>query len=101
MIQYNISLFFEPSITDSALRALKTVLMPEIEKQDFVEQIHLFEITSHQEPDSSGFSLQCWLPTFEESHQEYIEGIVSGFFQKEFANQFVYFSSQLKRVDSH
>ena len=62
MIQYNISLFFEPSITDSALRALKTVLMPEIEKQNFVSQIYLFEITSHQEPDSKGFSLQCWLP---------------------------------------
>jgi hypothetical protein len=101
MIQYNISLFFEPSITDSALRALKTALMPEIEKQNFVSQIYLFEITSHQEPDSKGFSLQCWLPEMEDSQQEFIEGIVSGFFQKEFANQFVYFSSQLKRVDSH
>ena len=97
MIQYNISLFIEPSITETALKALKTVIMPEIEKQNFVSQIYLFEITSHQEPDSKGFSLQCWLPTFEESHQEYIEGIVSGFFQKEFANQFVYFPSQLKK----
>jgi len=98
MIQYNLSLFFEPSIHESAIRALKTVIMPEIEKQDFIDQIFLFEITSHQEPDSVGYSLQCWLPAFEESHQEFIEGIVSGFFQKEFANQFVYFPSQLRRV---
>ena len=101
MIQYNLSLFFEPTIHESAIRALKTVIMPEIEKQAFVDQIFLFEISSHQEPDSVGYSLQCWLPTFEESHPEFIEGIVSGFFQKEFANQFVYFPSQLRRVDGH
>lgn len=99
MIQFNISLFFEPSICDAALRALKTVVIPEMEQQDFLDQIFLFEITSHQEPDSKGYSLQCWLPEFKEDHQEYIEGIVSGFFHKEFANQFVYFPSQLKRVD--
>jgi hypothetical protein len=62
MIQYNLSLFFEPSIHESAIRALKTVIMPEIEKQDFIDQIFLFEITSHQEPDSVGYSLQCWYP---------------------------------------
>ena len=98
MIQYNISLFIEPSITEKALKALKTVIMPEIEKQAFIDQIHLFEISSHQEPDSNGYSLQCWLPEFEEEQKDYIEGIVSGFFQKEFANQYVYFPSQLKRV---
>lgn len=98
MIQYNISLFFEPSISEAALRALKTVVIPEMEQQSFLDQIFLFEITSHQEPDSKGYSLQCWLPEFEENHKEYIEGVVSGFFQKEFANQFVYFPSQLKRV---
>jgi hypothetical protein len=100
MIQYNISLFFEPSISESAIKALQTVIMPEIAKQSFIEQIHLFEISSHQEPDSNGYSLQCWLPEFEEEQKEFIEGIVSGFFQKEFANQFVYFPSQLKRVAS-
>jgi hypothetical protein len=98
MIQYNLSLFIEPSITETALKALKTVIMPEIEKQAFVDQIHLFEISSHQEPDSNGYSLQCWLPEFEEEQKDFIEGIVSGFFQKEFANQYVYFPSQLKRV---
>jgi len=98
MIQFNLSLFFEPSVHESAIRALKTVIMPEIEKQEFVDQIFLFEISSHQEPDSVGYSLQCWLPTSEESHQEVIENLVSGFFQKEFANQFVYFPSQLRRV---
>ena len=41
MIQYNISLFIEPSITETALKALKTVIMPEIEKQAFIDQIHL------------------------------------------------------------
>jgi len=101
MIQYNISLFFEPTIHESAIHALKTVIMPEIEKRAFVDQIFLFEITSHQEPDSVGYSLQCWLPEFEEGHKEFIEEIVSGFFQKEFANQYVYFPSQLRRVDSH
>ena len=100
MIQFNLSLFFEPSVHESAIRALKTVIMPEIEKQEFVDQIFLFEISSHQEPDTVGYSLQCWLPTSEESHQEVIENLVSGFFQKEFANQFVYFPSQLRRVES-
>ena len=98
MIQYNISLFVEPSITEAAIRALKNVIIPEIEKQSFIDQIHLFEISSHQEPDSNGYSLQCWLPEFEEEQKDFIEGIVSGFFQKEFANQYVYFPSQLKRV---
>ena len=81
MIQYNISLFIEPNITETALKALKTVIMPEIEKQAFIDQIHLFEISSHQEPDSNGYSLQCWLPEFEEEQKDFIEGIVSGFFQ--------------------
>jgi hypothetical protein len=97
MIQYNISLFFENAIEAKAQLALQKIILPEMASWTFVDQVHLFEITSHQEPDSKGYSVQCLISDFDESHGIAIESIISEFFQKEFANQFVYFPSQLKK----
>ena len=97
MIQYNISLFFENSIEAKAQMALQKIILPEMAAWTFIDQVHLFEITSHQEPDSKGYSVQCLIRDFDDSHGTAIESIISEFFQKEFANQFVYFPSQLKK----
>jgi hypothetical protein len=97
MIQYNISLFFENAIEAKAQLALQKIILPEMASWTFMDQVHLFEITSHQEPDSKGYSVQCLINDFDESHGMAIESIIREFFQKEFANQFVYFPSQLKK----
>ncbi|MFM6947387.1 MAG: DUF4286 family protein [Aquirufa sp.] len=98
MIQFNLSLFVENSIHENAILALQKIVIPELEKQNFIDQIYLFEIESHQEPDSKGYSLQFWLPNFDEAQKVYIESIISEFFLQEFANQYVYFPSQLRKI---
>lgn len=98
MIQFNLSLFVENSIHEKAIVALQKIIIPALEKQNFINQIYLFEIESHQEPDSKGYSLQFWLPNFDEAQKVYIESIISEFFLQEFANQYVYFPSQLKKI---
>jgi hypothetical protein len=98
MIQYNISIFVENNIETQAIKALTKHIVPELNAWDFVEQAHVFEISSHQEPDSKGFSVQCLIPQSEEARKEAIESLISNFFLAEFPNQFVYFPSQLKRL---
>ncbi len=98
MIQYNISIFVENNIETQAIKALTKHIVPELNAWDFVEQAHVFEISSHQEPDSKGFSVQCLIPQSEEAIKEAIESLISNFFLAEFPNQFVYFPSQLKRL---
>ena len=98
MIQYNISIFVENKIEEQAIKALTKHIVPELNAWDFVEQAHVFEISSHQEPDSKGFSVQCLIPQSEEARKEAIESLISNFFLAEFPNQFVYFPSQLKRL---
>lgn len=98
MIQYNISIFVENNIETQAKKALTLHIVPELNSWDFIEQAHVFEISSHQEPDSKGFSIQCLIPTTEEARKEAIENLISTFFAQEFPNQFVYFPSQLKRL---
>lgn len=98
MIQYNISIFVENNIETQAIKALTLHIVPELNSWDFIEQAHVFEISSHQEPDSKGFSIQCLIPTTEETRKEAIENLISTFFAQEFPNQFVYFPSQLKRL---
>jgi hypothetical protein len=98
MIQFNISIFVENAIETQAVKALTQHIIPELNKWDFIEQAHAFEISSHQEPDSKGFSIQCLIPATEERRKEAIETLISEFFLQEFPNQFVYFPSQLKRI---
>ena len=98
MIQFNISIFVENAIEAQAVKALTQHIIPELNAWDFVEQAHVFEISSHQEPDSKGFSVQCLIPQSEEARKEAIESLISNFFLAEFPNQFVYFPSQLKRL---
>lgn len=98
MIQFNLSLFVENGIHEKAKLALQRIILPELEKQSFIDKIYLFEIESHQEPDSKGYSVQFWLPKFDETQKEYIETIISEFFLQEFANQYVYFPSKLKKI---
>jgi hypothetical protein len=98
MIQYNISIFVENNIEAQAIKALTMHIVPELNTWEFVEQAHVFEISSHQEPDSKGFSIQCLIPSSEETKKEAIESLISSFFLQEFPNQFVYFPSQLKRL---
>jgi hypothetical protein len=98
MIQYNISIFVENNIEAQAIKALTKHIVPELNAWDFVEQAHVFEISSHQELDSKGFSVQCLIPQSEEARKEAIESLISNFFLAEFPNQFVYFPSQLKRL---
>jgi hypothetical protein len=94
MLQYNLSLFVDPSIEKNAIIAISKILMPEFAKFDSILHTHLFEIDSHQEPDSKGFSLQFWIKESDNTSDE-IEQIVSTFFAAEFPNQFVYFPSKL------
>lgn len=98
MIQFNISIFVENNIEAKSIQALTQHIVPELNTWDFVEQAHVFEISSHQEPDSKGFSIQCLIPQSEEAKKEAIETLISNFFLAEFPNQFVYFPSQLKRL---
>lgn len=98
MIQYNISIFVENKIEEQTIKALTKHIVPELNAWDFVEQAHVFEISSHQEPDSKGFSVQCLIQQSEEARKEAIESLISNFFLAEFPNQFVYFPSQLKRL---
>jgi hypothetical protein len=98
MIQYNISIFVENKIEDQAIKALTKHIVPELNAWDFIEQAYVFEISSHQEPDSKGFSVQCLISQSEEARKEAIESLISNFFLAEFPNQFVYFPSQLKRL---
>jgi hypothetical protein len=98
MIQFNISIFVENAIEAQAVKAITHHIIPELTAWDFIEQAHAFEITSHQEPDSKGYSIQCLIPTTEELRKEAIETLIAEFFLHEFPNQFVYFPSQLKRI---
>jgi hypothetical protein len=98
MIQFNISIFVENAIETQAIKALTQHIIPELNEWDFIEQAHAFEISSHQEPDSKGFSIQCLIPSTEERRKEAIETLISEFFAHEFPNQFVYFPSHLKRI---
>lgn len=98
MIQYNISIFVENAIEEQAIKALTQHLVPELNQWDFIEQAYVFEISSHQEPDSKGFSIQCLIPVSEERRKESIETLISTFFLEEFPNKFVYFPSQLRRL---
>lgn len=98
MIQYNISIFFENQVEEKAIAALKNHILPELTSWEFIEQAHVFAISSHQEPDSKGFSVQCWIPQSEEAKKESIEVLISEFFALEFPGQFVYFPSQLAKL---
>lgn len=98
MIQYNISIFIEHSIDTKALTAIQLIVIPQLVNLTFIDQAHTYEILSHQEPDSKGYSIQCLIPNFEAQHGDEIENLISSYFQQEFPNQFVYFPSQLKRI---
>jgi len=96
MIQFNLSLFIDNKIEEEALTALIKIILPEIERWDGIKATHLFTIDSHQEKDSKGLSIQCLIPNSKEKEiQDKIVQLINGFFQAEFPNQFVYFSSQL------
>ena len=98
MIQYNISIFIEHAIDSKALNALQNIVIPQLNRLEFIDQVFTYEILSHQEPDSKGYSIQCFIPNFDTEHGDEIENLISSFFQQEFPNQFVYFPSQLKRI---
>ena len=98
MIQFNISIFIEHAIDSKALSAIQNIVIPQLVDLAFIDQAHTYEILSHQEPDSKGYSIQCLIPNFEVQHGDEIENLISSYFQQAFPNQFVYFPSQLKRV---
>jgi hypothetical protein len=98
MIQYNVSIFVEHAINLKAINAIQDIVIPQLVKLTFIDRAFTYEILSHQEPDSKGYSIQCLIPDFEEQHGETIESLISTYFQQEFPNQFVYFPSQLKRI---
>jgi hypothetical protein len=98
MIQYNISIFVEHAINSKAISAIQDIVIPQLNDLAFIDQVFTYEILSHQEPDSKGYSIQCLIPDFEEQHGEAIENLISIYFQQKFSNQFVYFPSQLKRI---
>jgi len=98
MIQYNVSIFVEYAINSKAISAIQDIVIPQLVDLAFIDQAFTYEILSHQEPDSKGYSIQCLIPNFEEQHGEAIENLISIYFQQEFPNQFVYFPSQLKRI---
>jgi hypothetical protein len=98
MIQFNISIFIEHAIDSKAIHAIQHIVIPQLVNLTFIEQAYTYEILSHQEPDSKGYSIQCLIPDFEIAHGDEIENLISSYFQQEFPNQFVYFPSQLKRV---
>jgi hypothetical protein len=98
MIQYNVSIFVEHGINSKAISAIQDIVIPQLVDLAFIDQAFTYEILSHQEPDSKGYSIQCLIPDYEEQHGEAIENLISIYFQQEFPNQFVYFPSQLKRI---
>jgi hypothetical protein len=98
MIQYNVSIFVEHAINSKAISAIQDIVIPQLVDLVFIDQAFTYEILSHQEPDSKGYSIQCLIPDYEEQHGEAIENLISIYFQQEFPNQFVYFPSQLKRI---
>jgi hypothetical protein len=98
MIQYNVSIFVEHAINSKAINAIQDIVIPQLVDLAFIDQAFTYEILSHQEPDSKGYSIQCLIPEFEEQHGETIEILISSYFQQKFPNQFVYFPSQLKRI---
>lgn len=98
MIQYNVSIFVEHAINSKAISAIQDIVIPQLDDLAFIDQAFTYEILSHQEPDSKGYSIQCLIPDYEEQHGEAIENLISIYFQQEFPNQFVYFPSQLKRI---
>ena len=98
MIQYNVSIFVEHAINSKVVNAIQQILIPQLVDLAFIDQAFTYEILSHQEPDSIGYSIQCLIPDFEAQHGEAIESLISICFQREFPNQFVYFPSQLKRI---
>ena len=98
MIQDNVSIFVEHAINSKAISAIQDIVIPQLVDLAFIDQAFTYEILSHQEPDSKGYSIQCLIPDFEEQHGEAIENLISIYFQQEFPNQFVYFPSQLKRI---
>lgn len=98
MIQYNISIFIEHSIDLRALFSVQNIVIPKLLNLTFIDEVFTYEILSHQEPDSKGYSIQCLISNFEDHQGDKIENLISTFFQNEYPNQFVYFSSQLKRV---
>ncbi len=98
MIQYNVSIFVEHEINAKAISAIQDIVIPQLVDLAFIDQVFTYEILSHQEPDSKGYSIQCLIPDFEEQHGDEIESLISIYFQQEFPNQFVYFPSQLKRI---
>lgn len=102
MIQFNLSLFVEPSVEQDATLALTKIIMPELKKFEGIQHIHLLSINSHQEPDSKGLSLQFWIEQnmATEIAQE-VEEVVSTFFHAEFPNKFVYFPSQLTLIQTN
>ena len=102
MIQYNLSLFIEPSIESEAKLALSKIIIPELRKFEGIQQIYLFGIDSHQEKDSLGLSLQFWIhPEKENELTVEITEIISSFFQAEFPNQYVYFPSKLSLIQTN
>jgi len=98
MIQYNISIFVEHAIDSRALSDIQDIVIPQLVDLAFIDQAHTYEILSHQEPDSKGYSIQCLVPNFEAQHGDEIENLISTYFQQKFPNQFIYFPSQLKRI---
>lgn len=98
MIQYNISIFIEHAIDSKVLSAIQDIVIPQLVNLAYIDHAYTYEILSHQEPDSKGYSIQCLIPDFEAKHGDEIENLISSYFQQEFPNQFVYFPSQLKRV---
>jgi hypothetical protein len=98
MIQYNVSIFVEHAINSKAISAIQDIVIPQLVDLAFIDQAFTYEILSHQEPDSKGYSIQCLISDYEEQHGETIENLKSIYFQQEFPNQFVYFPSQLKRI---
>jgi len=98
MIQYNISIFVEHAIDSRALSDIQDIVIPQLVDLAFIDQAHTYEILSHQEPDSKGYSIQCLVSNFEAQHGDEIENLISTYFQQKFPNQFVYFPSQLKRI---
>ena len=98
MIQYNVSIFVEHAINSKVVNAIQQIVIPQLVDLAFIDQAFTYEILSHQEPDSKGYSIQCLIPNFEIHHGDEIENLISTYFQQKFPNQFVYFPSQLKRI---
>jgi hypothetical protein len=64
MIQYNVSIFVEHAINSKAISAIQDIVIPQLVDLAFIDQAFTYEILSHQEPDSKGYSIQCLIPDF-------------------------------------